>query len=198
MVQSSNQRHTETLSFRRGKILNSPEFLRHFEEKRIGEFCRAMVLFQKNKLAQKYREVLPEFFNFVLISPLLRTPIDLTQKLWQNTSYLQLSGLNNWFYVVITIFLSTWIFAVQNWWNDGAFYPHLATRQATLIGGCVGFEPFVATASPYTTHAGHEKKNLAWLAKSATDRKMLSLMVLRSFRVHHINVNNKAIFWRNF
>jgi len=107
MVQSSNQRHTETLSFRRGKILNSPEFLRHFEEKRIGEFCRAMVLFQKNKLAQKYREVLPEFFNFVLISPLLRTPIDLTQKLWQNTSYLHLSGLNYWFYVVITIFLST-------------------------------------------------------------------------------------------
>ena len=61
MVHSSNQRHTGTLGFRRGKIFNSPEFLRHFEEKRIGEFCRAMVLFQK--LAQKYREVFPEFFK---------------------------------------------------------------------------------------------------------------------------------------
>jgi len=61
MVHSSNQRHTGTLGFRRGKIFNSPEFLRHFEEKRIGEFCRAMVLFQKH--AQKYREVFPEFFK---------------------------------------------------------------------------------------------------------------------------------------
>jgi len=78
-----------------------PEFLRHFEEKRIGEFCRAMVLFQK--LAQKYRKF---FLNFSILSesPPLRTPIALTQKLWQITSYLQLSGLNNRFYVVITIF----------------------------------------------------------------------------------------------
>jgi len=60
MVHSSNQRHTGTLTFRRGKIFNSPEFLRHFEEKRLVEFYRAMVLFQK--LAQKYREVFPEFF----------------------------------------------------------------------------------------------------------------------------------------
>jgi len=47
MVHSSNQRHKGTLGFRRGKIFNSHEFLRHFEEKRVGEFCRAMVLFQK-------------------------------------------------------------------------------------------------------------------------------------------------------
>ena len=60
MVHSSNQRHTGTLGFRRGKIFNSPEFSRHFEEKRIGEFCRGMVLF--HKLAQKCREVFPEFF----------------------------------------------------------------------------------------------------------------------------------------
>jgi len=50
-----------TLAVRRGKIFKSPEFLRHFEEKRIGEFCRAMVLLQK--LAQKYREVFSEFFK---------------------------------------------------------------------------------------------------------------------------------------
>jgi len=56
----SNQRHKKTLDFRRGKIVNWPEFLRHFEEKRIGEFCRAMVQFQK--LAQKYPGVFSEFF----------------------------------------------------------------------------------------------------------------------------------------
>jgi len=67
IVHSSNQRHTGSLAYRRGKIFNSPEFLRHFEEKRTGEFCRAMVLFQK--LAQKYREVFPEFLNLVRISP---------------------------------------------------------------------------------------------------------------------------------
>ena len=58
---SDAPQQTGTLSFRRGKIFNSPELLRHFEEKRIGEFCRAMVLFQK--LAQKYREEFPEFFK---------------------------------------------------------------------------------------------------------------------------------------
>jgi len=42
----SKQRHTGTLGFRRGKIFNSPEFLRHFEETRIGEFWNAMVLFR--------------------------------------------------------------------------------------------------------------------------------------------------------
>ena len=36
--------------------------------------------------------------------PPLRTPIVLTQKLWQITSYLQLTALNNWFFVVITSF----------------------------------------------------------------------------------------------
>jgi len=61
VVHSSNQRHTGTLGFRRGKIINSLEFLRHFEKRWIGEFCRAMVLFQK--LAQKSREVFPEFFK---------------------------------------------------------------------------------------------------------------------------------------
>ena len=61
MVHSSNQRHTGTLGFKPGKIFNLPEFLRHFEEKRIGESCRALVQFLI--LAQKYREVFPEFFQ---------------------------------------------------------------------------------------------------------------------------------------
>jgi len=102
MEHNSNQRHKGTLSFRRGNIFNLPEFLRHFEEKRIGEFWRAMVLFQK--LAHKYRQVFPEFCKSCPDLPPIFTPIALTQELWQNTSYLQVSGLNNWFYVVITIF----------------------------------------------------------------------------------------------
>jgi len=61
MLHSSIQRRTGTLGFRWGKIFKSPEFLHHVEETQIGEFCRAMVLFQK--LAQKYREVFPEFFK---------------------------------------------------------------------------------------------------------------------------------------
>jgi len=57
------------------------------------------------QLAQTYREVFPEFFKILPQSSLLPcTPIALTQKLWQNTTYLQLSGLNNWFYAVIIIF----------------------------------------------------------------------------------------------
>ena len=85
MVHSSNQRHMGTLGFRRGKIFNLPEFLRRFVEIRIGEFCRAVVLFQK--LAQKYREVFPEFFKSCPNLPPLRTSIALTQKLWRNTTY---------------------------------------------------------------------------------------------------------------
>jgi len=135
MVHSSNQRDTGTMDFRRGKIFNSPEFLRLFEEKRIGEFCRAKVLFLK--LGHKYREVFPDFFKSCPNLPPLRTPVALTQKLWQNTSYLQLSGLNNWFYAVITIFAQHLNMCSPKLWNDGAFYPHLATRQATVSDGCV-------------------------------------------------------------
>jgi len=29
----------------------------------------------------------------------------LKQKLWQNTNYLQLGGINNWFYAIMTIFV---------------------------------------------------------------------------------------------
>jgi len=61
-----------------------------------------MVLLKQ--LAQTYRDVFPEFLKFCPNLPPLRTPIALTQKLCQNTSYLQLGGLINWLYVVITIF----------------------------------------------------------------------------------------------
>jgi len=43
------------------------------------------------------------FLNLARIFPLPRMPIALTQKLWQNTSYLQLGRLNNWFFAVMTI-----------------------------------------------------------------------------------------------
>ena len=52
---------------------------------RIGEICRAVVLFQK--LAHKYREVFPEIFKYCPNLFPLRMPIGLTQKLWRNTIY---------------------------------------------------------------------------------------------------------------
>jgi len=55
-------------------------------------------------LAQTYREVFPEFFKSCPNLPPLRTPIAPRKELCQSTSYLQLSGLNNWLYVVITTF----------------------------------------------------------------------------------------------
>jgi len=94
-----------------------------------------MVLFQK--LAQKYQDVFPEFFKSCPNLPPLRTPIALTQKLWRNTSYLQLSGLNNRFYVVITIFAQHVNICSPKLGYDGAICPHLATRQPTVTGGCV-------------------------------------------------------------
>jgi len=36
------------------------------------------------------------------------------------------------------------------------------------------------------------KTNLAWLAKSVTDRKMLSLLVVSSFRLHHNKFEQKG------
>jgi len=74
------------------------------------------------------------FFNLVRISLPLRTPKALTQKLWQNTGYLQLSGLNNWFYVVVTIFAQHLHMCSPKLVE---FYPHLAMRQATVSDGCV-------------------------------------------------------------
>jgi len=50
-----------------------------------------MVLLKKP--AQTYREIFfPEFFKSCPNLPPLRTPIALTQKLWQKISYLQLSA----------------------------------------------------------------------------------------------------------
>jgi len=88
------------------------------------------------------------FFDLVRISPPLRTPIVLTQKLWQNTSYLQLSGLNNWFYVVITIFaqhLNIWSPKLVEWRR---LLPPPGDASGNSYWWLCGFEPFVATANP--------------------------------------------------
>jgi len=45
------------------------------------------------KLFQTYREVFPELYKSCPNLPSLRTPIALTQKLWQNASYLLPGGL---------------------------------------------------------------------------------------------------------
>jgi len=61
-------------------------------------------------------------------------PIALTQKLWQNTSYLQLGGLINWFYVVITIFAQHLNICSPKLGNDGAFAPAwLHVRQQLVM-----------------------------------------------------------------
>jgi len=39
---------------------------------------------------------------------------------------------------------------------------------------------------------------MAWLAKSATDRKMLALFIVRSFRLHHINLSKSQSSGENF
>ena len=127
-------------------------------------------------------------------SPPLRTPIALTQKLWKYSSYLQRSGSNNWFYVVITILLNTWIFAVQNWWNDGVFCPHLATRQATVNDGCVVLN-LLLQLQPVDKSRLPWKHKFGMASEICNRQKMLSLVVVRSFRLHHTNLSIKAIFW---
>jgi len=73
----------------------------------------------------------------------------------------------------------------------------LATRQATVSDGCVIlFLLLQWEARRQLTLATNT--NLAWLATSATDKKMLSLLVVRSFRLHHINLMRKVIEIFNF
>jgi len=59
--------------------------------------------------------------------------------------------------------------------------------------GVSGFDPFLQlqTSRQLTPST---IRHLAWLAKSATDIKMCSLLV-KSFRLHHINLSRKTIFW---
>ena len=73
----------------------------------------------------------------------------------------------------------------------------LATHLATVTYGCVVIL-LLQLRTSRTSFAGHEETNLAWIAKSATDSLILSVFVVRSLRLHHINLNEKAIFWCKF
>jgi len=63
MVHSSNQRLKGTLGFKRGKIFNSPEFLRHSEEKRKAEFAGRWFCFRN--LPKNNGKFFP---NFLILS----------------------------------------------------------------------------------------------------------------------------------
>jgi len=85
------------------------------------------VIIPLKKFAQIYRAVFPEFF-FVLAesSPPLSTPMPLKLKLCQNISYLKLSGKNNCFHPVMTIFAQQLNICSPKLGNQGPFQPHLA------------------------------------------------------------------------
>jgi len=89
--------------------------------------------------------------------------------------------------------LNILIFAVQNWGNDGAFRPHLATRQATMTDGYVVliFLLKLQTSRQLTLA---RKDEFGMVSEICNRQKMLSLLVVRSFRLHHISLSRKAIF----
>jgi len=55
------------------------------------------------------------------------------QKVWQNTSYLQLGGMNNWFYAIMTIFAQWFNICSAKFWGRRRLSHHLAT----VTDGCV-------------------------------------------------------------
>jgi len=139
-----------------------------------------MVLLKQ--LAKTYREVFPEFFKSCPNLPPLRTPIALTQKLWQNTSHVKLGGLINWFYVAIrnNNFCSTLEYLQYKIWGMTAhFAPTWLHVKQQLTDGCVVLILLLQLETRRQLTLA-TKTNLAWLPKSATDRKMLGLLVVRS------------------
>jgi len=96
------------------------------------------VIILLKKFAQIYRAVFPEFFLFLLNLPLpLRTPVALKLKLCQNISYLKLSGKNNCFHPVTTIFAQQLNICSPKLGNQGSFQPHLAKHLAAVTDGYV-------------------------------------------------------------
>ena len=78
-----------------------------------------------SKLPKQIGQFCPIFFE---VCPNLphSTPLKLlalTQKLSQNTSYLPLGRMSNWFTRSWRFLLNSSIFAIQNLGNDGAFHP---------------------------------------------------------------------------
>jgi len=97
--------------------------------------------------------------------PPLRTPRTLTQKLWQNASYLQLSGLINWFYVVITIFaqqLNICSPKLVEWWR---LLPPPGYTSGNSYWWLCGFDPFVAVPWQPRTPRSEGPNNVYCISK---------------------------------
>ena len=110
--------------------------------------------------------------------------------------YLQLGGLNNWFYVVITSFAQH-LNAVQNWGMTAPFTPRwLSVRPRWLMA--VWFWSFGCNCKPVDNSRWPRITNMAWLGRSVADTKMLSLLLVRSFRLHHISLSRKATSGEDF
>jgi len=114
--------------------------------KQIGKFCREMVLLKQ--LAQASTSFSWNFLYLAPISPPLRTPIALTQKLCQNTSFLQLGGLIDWFYVVITIFAQHLNICSPKLGKWRCRLPPPGYTSGKCYGWLCGFDPFVAIGNP--------------------------------------------------
>jgi len=87
-------------------------------------------------------------FKVVLTPTPLRTPITLTRKLWQNSCYLQLGRLNNWFYAAITIFAQQFSIYCPKLGEWRSFSPPLGYVSGNSDWWLCGFDLFVAIANP--------------------------------------------------
>jgi len=87
---------------------------------------------------------------------------------------LQLGGMYNWLYAVMTIFTQRFYHCNSKFKREYGVICHpLVTRLATVTDGSVVLPwSFCCKCKPVAGHAGYESTNLAWLAKSATDSKM--------------------------
>jgi len=93
----------------------------------------------------------------------------------------------------LTIFAQQFTNCCANFEGDGAFHPHLATRpwQQWLI--TMWFWSFCCNRKPVEISRRPRKTYLSWLAKSATDSKMLSSSIVRSLLLHLINLGVKTL-----
>ena len=90
----------------------------------------------------------------------------LTQKFRQNTNYLQIGGMNNWLYAVLTIFAQQSNFCSSKFEWLQLYSSPLLLPLTTVTWPC-GFDSFVASPNTYQPTSA-TKRHVAWLAKSAT------------------------------
>ena len=108
----------------------------------------------------------------------LATTSPLTQKLWPNTSYIQLGRMNNWLYAIMAMFAQRSVFAVQ---NLGATAPFTRTGLAAWQHSLVAarFWSLCCHCELVDSSSRQRKNNLAWLAKSATNRSWATELFVR-------------------